>query len=471
MAKIHAMMDIGKRSMMNSQTSLQTTAHNIANKTTEGYSRQRVETVTAPPVQEGRLQLGMGSRAALVTRVNSPFLEKQIQKETGQMGYLDGQADAMSRVEQVFNEQANNKGLNQYISDFFNSFRELSNNPESTTTRTMVKESADSMAQDFRRVDKQLSDIQKDIDLQIKAGVQEINNMTREIAALNSQIHQTEMQGIPANDQRDRRDLLLKRLNEKVDIKVAEGDRGMVTVQTAGNALLVSGLDSTNLETYHDPSDDRVRIYARPSESHPPFEITSRIKGGSIGGVLHVRDVVIDDIRSNIDQIAFAISKEVNDAHLQGFDRNGKQAGFFFNPLSEVGGAAKKIALSSEVADDVTRIATAAKTGAPGDATISNVISMIQYNKVLDGGTASIDDFYNGQVGRIGVMAQTANKTREAQGNILQQANALRESIAGVSLDEEATKMIEFQKTFDASARLIRTADEMFDTVLNLKRM
>ena len=470
MGKINSMMDMGKRSMMNSQTALQTVSHNIANKTTEGYSRQRVDTVTAVPIQEGRLQLGMGTRAAQVSRVNNPFLEKQLQKETGQMGYMDGRADSMARVEQVFNEQAN-KGLNQYMTDFFNSFRELSNNPESATSRTIVKEAAEALTQDFHRVDRQLSDIQKDIDLQVKDNVQEINRMTKEIASLNEQVVSVEMQGIPANDQRDRRDVVIKKLNEKIDIKVAEGDKGSVSISTAGNALIVSGLDCAQLETASDPESGRVMIYARPTPSHPPFEITDRIHGGTLGGVLEVRDKVIDGIRENVDSIAYSLSNEVNQAHLQGYDRTGKPAGQFFASLASEEGASGNIALDKEIANDATRISSAAKTGAPGDATVSNVIAKLQYRQVMDGGTSTFDDTYNAQVGKVGVMTQNAVKGREAQANIVQQTNTLRESIAGVSLDEEATKMIEFQKTFDASARLIRTADEMFDTVLNLKRM
>ncbi|MFN7728630.1 MAG: flagellar hook-associated protein FlgK [Bdellovibrio sp.] len=470
MAKIHAMMDIGKRSMLNSQTALQTVSHNIANKTTEGYSRQRVDTVTAPPIQEGRLQLGMGARASQVSRVNNPFLEKQIQNETGSKGFLQGQADALSRVEQVFNEQLN-KGLSHYVSDFFNAYRELSNNPESTTTRTAVKEAAEAMTADFKRVDDQLTTVQKDIDIQVQAGIVEINAISKEIATLNKDIVQVEMQGIPANDQRDRRDFLVKQLHEKIDVRVAEGDRGAISVSTAGNALLVSGLDHTELVTYSGGVDNRVQIYARPSEAHPPFLITDRIKGGTLGGVIKVRDTVIDSVRERVDSLAYKMAGEVNDAHRQGFDRTGKPTGFFFDPMGGVQGAAKAISVTNEISNDVNRIATAAKTNAPGDGSIANVISMIQFKEVMDGDTATMNDFYNAQVGRVGVMAQTAVRARDAQDNILLQVTKLRESVSGVSLDEEATKMLEFQKTFDASARLIRTADEMFDTVLNLKRM
>lgn len=468
MAKISSMLDIGKRSMMNSQTSLQTVAHNIANKTNEGFSRQRVEQVTAAPITEGRIQLGMGARAAAVTRVNSPYLDKQIQKETGTMGFYDGKAESMVRVEQVFNEQGN-KSLNQYISDFFNAYKELANNPESVTPRSMVKETGDILSKEFASIDKKLTNIQDDVSLQVDANVLEINTMTREIASLNSQIQAVELQGIPANDQRDRRDLMLKRLNEKIDIKVAEGDAGVVSVSAAGNALLVSGLDSIELLSVRDSS-GRAGVYAKPSDAVAPFEITKRIRGGILGGAIEVRDKVIETMKNQMDVLAYTIAKEVNQAHVQGFDRTGKRGVEFFHQPTQIEGAARTIRLNEVIADDVNRIVAASRPLAPGDNTVANVISMVQYKPTMDDGNATIDDFYNSEVGRIGVMTAHSIKAKETQGNLLGQLNNLRDSVSGVSLDEEATKMIEFQRAFDASARLIRTADEMLETVLTLKR-
>lgn len=469
MAKISAMLDIGKRSMMNSQTSLQTVAHNIANKTNEGFSRQRVEQVTAVPVQEGRLQLGMGARAATVTRINSPYLDKQLQKETGTMGYFDGKAESLARVEQVFNEQGN-KSLNQYISDFFNAFKELSNNPESVTPRAMVKETADILAKEFGNINLKLSNIQDDINLQMDATTLEINKMTREIAALNGQIQQVENQGIPANDQRDRRDLVLKKLNEKIDIKVAEGDYGAVSVSTAGNALLVSGLESLDLQSARMP-DGTAGIYVQPTPGTPPFEITDRIKGGVMGGIIEVRDKTITDMKNKMDILAHAIAKETNAVHTQGFDRMGKRGVELFTlGGGGVAGASSRIKLNDAIADDVNRIVSAARPNAPADNTVANVISLIQYKATMEDGTSTIDDYYNSEVGRIGVTTGHVLKSRETQGNLLGQISNLRDSISGVSLDEEATKMIEFQRAFDASAKLITTADEMLETVLSLKR-
>ena len=470
MSKISSMMDIGKRSMMNSQTALQTVSHNIANKSTEGFSRQRVDVVTATPVNEGRLQLGMGNRAAQVTRINNPYLEKQIQKEQGQLGMMDAKAEAMSRVEQVFNEQAN-KGLNQYMTDFYNAFRELANNPESIATRSMVKETADAMAGDFKRVQTQLTEVQKDIDEKVREQVEEVNKMIEEVASLNEKVTQTELQGNPANDQRDRRELLLKKLNERIDIHYVEGTNGMVTVSTAGNGILVSGYDHYKLDIAKNPDTDRVEVYYKNTEASAPYNITKRIKGGSLGGSLEVRDKVIENLKDKINDLAYNVATEVNNAHREGYDRTGQPGGDFFQLSTDYDSSAVDLKLNENIVDDVGRIAAAAKPDAIGDNTIANVISQLQYKEVMDDYTSTFDDYYNSQVGTLGVATQRAIKSKESQDNILNQLNTIRESISGVSLDEETTKMIEFQKAFDASARVIRTADEMFDTILNLKRL
>jgi flagellar hook-associated protein 1 FlgK len=464
------MMDIGKRSMMNSQTALQTVSHNIANKTTEGYSRQRVDQVTAQPVQDGRLQLGMGSRAAQVSRITNPALDKQLQVEGGKLGYANAHAEVMARVEQVFNEQQN-KGINQYVSDFFNSWRELANNPESLTTRTMVKESADALSGDFKRVETQLNDVQKDIDGQVEMHVGEINKMTREIADLNGKVTQAEVQGIPANDQRDRRDLLLKKLNEKIDIKFAEGDNGSVTVSTAGNAMLVTGLDSKDLMVTKDVETNRNQIYFKETPDGMPYVVTDRIRSGALGGILELRDGLIDDLHENINTMAQAIADRVNEAHSEGLDRKSRPGGDFFVLEKGATSIAGGLKVSDEISNDVSRIAAAAHDAAPGDNTVAHVVANIQYREILDDNSSTIDDYYASSIGQVGVLTDRANKSKDTQNSLVAQLGNLRDSVSGVSLDEETVKMIEFQKAFEASARVIKTADEMFDTVLNLKRL
>jgi len=470
MSKISAMMDVGKRSLMNSQTALQTVGHNIANKSTEGYSRQRVELMTNEPASEGSVRIGMGARAGVITRVNNPWLEKQIQREGTSMGFADSRAEAMSRVEQVYNEQTN-KGLNQYMTGFFNSFRELSNNPESLASRTMVREAGESMTKEFGRVVNQLKDVQEDLDGQLLTLTDEVNQMAKEIAQLNEKIQIVEVSGVPANDERDRRDLLLKKLGEKIDISWAEGSDGHISVTAGSTGILVSGTTANELKAAKTDERDRVEIFFKSTANGTPVNITDQIRGGRLGGALEVRDDVIENFLGSVDRMAYTLAEEVNKAHIEGFDRYGKSGVLFFEMPAEVKGAAASLTVNRTIFNDVGRIAAGAQPGAPGDNTVANVISSLQNRQLMDGKSATLDDFYNTQVGQIGILTQRAVKNQESQRNVINQLQNIRESISGVSLDEETTKMIEFQKAYDASARLIRTADEMFDTILNLKRL
>ncbi len=475
MSRIWSMMDVGRRSMMNSQSALQTTAHNVANKSTEGYSRQRVDMVTAQPIGDGKLRMGMGARASQVSRINNEYLEKQIEREGSQLGFLNSRSEILSRVEQVYNEQVN-KGLNHSLGNFFNSMRELSNNPESLATRTQVRESAQNLASDFNRVDNQIKEIQKDADFRIAVKVEEINQLTQEIAQLNEKVQMVQLAGIEANDERDRREQLVKQLSEKVNIRYAESKDGQLTVTAGNTAVLVSGYSFRPLEAVATPGRDGKRegnfdIVYKSTEDSTPVQVTGQLTGGEIGGLLEVRDQVSNRLIDEMDEMAYNLSWEVNRAHSQGYDKNGQTGNLFFAPIADSKGAGEKIKLDSDVLSDVGKIAAAASPNSPGDNRIANIMSGLQYKGVMGEGTATFDDFYGSVVGRVGIETQRALSAQESQGDVVGQLKNIRESISGVSLDEETSKMIEFQKAFDASARLIRTADEMMDTVLNLKRM
>lgn len=475
MSRIWSMMDVGRRSMMNSQTALQTTAHNIANKSTEGYSRQRVEMLSNLPVGEGKLRIGMGARAGAVTRTNNEYIEKQLEREGNQLGNFESRSEMLARVEEVYNEQVN-KGLNHSMGNFFNAFRELSNNPESLATRTQVKESAENLTKDFKRVNNQLREIQRDADFRITTKVEEINQLTREIATLNEKVQSVEIAGVTANDERDRRDQLIKDLSQKVNIRWAEGKDGAVTITAGNTALLVSGYSQMDLKVASTPAHDgkregNVDIYYQNTENSSPVNVTAQLTGGEVGGLLQVRDEICNGLLDNMDVLAYSLSEEVNNVHLQGYDRNGRTGTLLFDNLAAVENASERMALNEDVANDVSLIAAAGQANAPGDNRVANILSGLQYRQTMDDGTATFDDFYNSLVGQIGIETQRANSAQESQKDIVNQLKNVRESISGVSLDEETTKMIEFQKAFDASARLIRTADEMMDTVLNLKRL
>ncbi len=474
MSRVWSMMDVGKRAMMNSQTGLQTVSHNIANKDTEGYSRQRIEQKAKEPIGHGNLRIGTGANVTSVTRTNNPFIEKQLEQERGQLGEANAKSEALMRVEQVYNEQQN-KGLNKFMGEFFNAFRELSNSPESVAIRSMVKESGDFMAKDFKRVVDQLEVIQEEADFKVHVLVEEVNAITKEISDLNGKIQSIEMNQRTANDERDRRETLIKELGEKLNIKYAEGDDGSVTVTAGNNAILVSGGTSRDLFVSKGPKDKhagegRARIFYKSVNHGTPIDVTQQLKGGALGGVLEVRDRFIEEVKSDMDNMAYSFAKNVNSIHMAGYDKEGRQGVAFFDPIAEKEGAAAKLRVSEAIMGNPSRVAAGAVPNAPGDNRIANMISALQYDQTMGEGQSTYNDFYGNIVGKVGVTTARSNSEVESQKGIVDQLKNIRESISGVSLDEETTKMIEYQKSYDASARLIRTADEMMDTVLNLKR-
>lgn len=474
MAKIAGMMSIGKRSMMNAQAALHTVGHNIANKNTEGYSRQRVELQTNEPVSIGNNRFGTGAKASAVTRIVNPQLERQIGNENSALGLLNGQQEGMIRVEQVYNEQLVD-GLNSSVSKFFNSFRELANNPESMATRTLVAESANFMAKDFTRVNSNLGEVRKDLDQQISVHVNEVNEMSKEIASLNEKIQIVELSGGQPNDERDRRDLLLKNMGERINIRWAEGSNGMVTITAGNSAVLVVGRDHKNLGVSSTPASGNKAegsFDVTYDGEHPdrPITVTNQMKGGNIGGLIKVRDEFITEMIDGLDQMSYEITTKVNEFHSQGFNNYNQQGTLFFDQPFSAKDASKEMAVAQDLLDDSAKIATAAQAFSPGDNSVANMIADLQYDKFMGDGQYTIDEFYNTTVGKVGVFSSRIMNEVETQKNVVSQLKNIRESISGVSLDEETAQMIEFQKHFDASARLIKTADEMLETVINLKR-
>ncbi len=468
-------MSVGKQSLQNSQTALQTTSHNVANVNTEGYTRQRVEQVTADPVSSGKLRLGQGAKTAAITRVVNGFLTKQINEETSRFGSAAGKEAPLARAEQIFNESIN-KGLNHFLSQFFNSFRDLANNPESQANRAAVKETAKTLVEDFHRIDRQLTSIQREVDVQLTGQVSQINGFTREIASLNQKIQMVEMQGMPANDERDRRELLVKKLGELVNIRYGEGDNGKITITAGNTAVLVSGAESNELfarqTTAEGPKrEGAVDIFFRNGDKGSEFAVTREFKGGEIGGALEARDYALNKLHADMDHLAYTLHDSVNAIHESGYDRYNNTGRSFFDPLHAEFKAAENLTMNQDIDKEAGFIATAMEADSPGDNRVAHAIARLQTVQLLKGGTTTIDDFYNGMVGEFAVDTSKNKSVLEHQKNVVDQLNNIRESVSGVSLDEETTDMVKFQKAFDASARIIKVADEMFDTVLNLKRL
>jgi flagellar hook-associated protein 1 len=260
-----------------------------------------------------------------------------------------------------------------------------------------------------------------------------------------------------------------------IDIKWTEGQDSTVTIQSGGNAILVAGNDASRLEAVPTPAtegkiDGDYDIVYHHHEYAEPLVITDRIEGGRLGGTLKVRDKDVREFQGKIDTLAYEIANQVNQLHAEGYNSYNQKGAQFFDPLASRDGAANNIKVSALVLGDVGHIAAGIDPNSPGDNRVANMIGELQYKKDLINGSSSMDEYYNGIVSEMGLRTEKANHLLETQEGVVKQLENLRESYSGVNVDEEVANMIEWQKQFDASARIIRTADEMLDTVLNLRK-
>lgn len=467
-------MNTGHSGMMAAKAAIATTGHNIANANTEGYSRQRVHTETTDPRsgQVGHHTVGTGTAISRVGRVNDEYLEKQIRNSQRDFSNFEEKDLAFRQIEDIFNEM-NGDGLNRLVSRFFNEFRKLANEPENPAIRQVVKESSQAMVNDFHRIRKDVDEVRRHLDSRVEGYVREVNSTLGEIADINQRIQQLGTTKNSPNDLLDKRDLALKKLGTYFDISTHMDEKGSLTVDLKGVGPVVSGGLIQRLSTERTPADEFGKIEQAVDvriEGVSTSAITHQIKNGKLGALIEARDKVLVGVVDRLDDIAYTMTESVNVAHNQGVTPTGARNVNFFEPVFDRAHAAERISLSEDVKASVNNIATALDDNSPGDNRIALAIARLQYDKTMADGTSTLDEYYNSIVSDVGVVMSRNRSDLNQQKEIMTQLGKVREQISGVSIDEETSFLLQFQHAFDASAKVIQVADEMFKTVLAIKR-
>jgi len=315
------------------------------------------------------------------------------------------------------------------------------------------------------------------------------------VADLNQQIVSSESNGTAANDLRDQRNEVLKKISGLIAGNTYENEDGSVTFVTTNGLLLADHAQSWKL------SQNGADIYW----NEVPTDVSDRLQGGQIGGLLDLRDETLPQYAANLDEMAGTLIKNVNDLHSAGFNLNGVGGINFFDNFQtppnvpntgDYTGAAAFIGLSTGangVKDNPENIA-AAETNSPGPppsplpgdngnalkiASIQTdaALSIKKWNYAGRGAanssvttTSSLDDYYRTLVGDIGVLTEGATQQYDFTKTLVDNLNDLRDSISGVNLDEELTKLMEMQMAYKAAAKLVTVADELYTTILQMKQ-
>jgi flagellar hook-associated protein 1 FlgK len=321
MSGIGGALDIAGGAMQASQLAMEVTSHNIANANTEGYSKQKLELQANNPITMSPGQLGTGVKATEVMRQYNAFLNSQVVQKQSDYSYWSTQKDAMSQVESIFNETGGN-GLNAMMSDFWNSWSDLENNPDGTTERTSLLAKTDNLISTVQSMDTNLRAYQKNLDTNISGTVDDVNNILKQIATLNSNITNVEVKGATnANDLRDQRDLLLQKLSQHLDITSYEDTtNGQVNVFILGGTPLVLGNNAFSLSTANNTTTGISDVLWNDTSGRT-INLTGptiKLKGGDIAGMVNVGDTQIGSYLDSLNTLTKELIWQVNSLHSEG---------------------------------------------------------------------------------------------------------------------------------------------------------
>jgi flagellar hook-associated protein 1 FlgK len=568
MSGITSILDIARGALFTQKNALEVTGHNIANVNTPGYSVQRsvLESNTPVPMPYG--VIGSGVKTAEIRRTYSQFLNDQLNEKKSILSRWEAQKDILGLLETEFNESGGS-GINQLLSDFWNGWEEVANNPEGQAERTALVAKATTLSEAVNTRARRLRTAKEDLDTYIRAAVAEVNRYAEQLADLNEKIASVETQNVHANDFRDQRDQILEQLAEVIPVRYLETRQKTLSVFLPGGYALVEGTRAWRLDAELD-EENILRL-----KWDGATDMTGKLAEGKLGGWLELRDSIIPKYEETLDALAAHLANGVNELHRQGYDAGGEAGTDFFtyqpsftivaasdntgsitfeqpdprfydpttaayayepgrvtgdcydlsfgggSPATDlvitnrstgavvspeeiidngdgtctytfdgmrltIGGTAQQgdsfvfranrnVAANLSVAPTITadpgRIAAGRQAAAPGDNTNALAIANLRHEQVevvsLNGTLSEIYDV--GLVAEVGTDAGNAVSLHAYNEALVQQIASRRDSVAGVSLDEEMTSMIKFQHAYSAAAKLITLADEMLETLLSTK--
>ncbi|RHW33325.1 flagellar hook-associated protein FlgK [Neobacillus notoginsengisoli] len=464
-------LEIGKRAILSQQTALSVTGYNIANANTKGYTRQEAVLnatlpLSSPGMQNGTtpMQKGTGVEVSEFRRIREGYLDKQFHSHSQEAGYWEARSTSLSELESVF-DGLSETGVSASIQKFWQSLQELAKKPDNLSLRAVAVASGKDVADQLNKIHADIAQIETSMSYQLTAKANEITVTANEIAALNLKIAQVTAGGNQANDLMDRRDLLLDQLSSLVKIEPSPGKNGQMHV-TIDGVQLVNGKDSAGFTI------DPVTGEAKVGDS------TISLTGGALKGLLDTRNETIPDLRAKIDAMATAIAESMNGIHsaenarsLEYFEMNTPPEKLLFfvdkDDPNQPPASADRMVINPKLMNFPAKLAAAASDSI-GDGT--NVLAMSEalLGKMnINGTNASPAEFFNLLAGQLGTELRTALDWSGNADALLQQTDNQRQSISGVSTDEELTNMVKYQQAYNAAARYVSAVNELLNTLIN----
>lgn len=438
--------------------------HNVANANTPGYTRQ--EAVLAADYSYTRpafnrpeigLQLGMGARVTGIRRFTLDFFDDRLRKEMAASADWGERSTTLQQIESILPE-ADGAGLGNQLDAFWSAWQSLSGDPANVGLRAAVVSSAGALAGMIHDRYATLTATRRDADALAQALVGDINTKAAAIAGLSKQIMAAVGIGDSPNDLLDQRDLLIDQLAQAAGANVNFQNNGDALVSIGGH-ILVAGGEAQVLGVAPDALNPGMVKVVWPTDG-----LDASIQSGRLAGALKARDVDVPARLSALDSLASTLITQVNAVHSAAFGlppANVTGQNFF------TGADALTMAVNTTISGDLTQLAAATAANSPGDGSQALAIAQLANATVMGGGTRTLNGFWADTVARLGLDTQRARDEEGTHGLIREALTRQKQSVAGVSLDEEAARLAQSQKAYEAAARALTAFDEMADTIIN----
>ncbi|MDE3104918.1 MAG: flagellar hook-associated protein FlgK [Acidobacteriota bacterium] len=460
MATLTSLIDASTAALQADQVALDATSNNVANQGTAGYTRQTVQFQSADVVSLGNGQYSTVVTAQAVSQRNR-VLEQMVQQQAQAQSQSSAIAAAYQQIEAVFQLSSSSSAaagtqLGVALNGFFSSLTSLSANPSDPATQQSVLSSAQTLVGAFNGAASQLTQITDSINQTVPSVVGQVNALTKTIAGLNQQIAQLSP-GQDAGTLEDQRQAAIAQLSQYIGLDQISSSGNGITLATTSGTLLVGDATSYPLGTVaHLGNTDVLDASGN--------DITASLtgNGGQLGGMFRVRSQVLPGISSALDTLAYNLATAVNAQNQSGVNSSGV-AGLALFGVSGVAGAAGSLSLA---ASSTAALAPAAAGQGSAGNTNAQALAGLANTPLVGGQSAS--GALAALLGQIGASAAGASQDASAQQARLTTLTTQRDSYSAVSLDQEAANLTQYQRSYEAAAKVFTIADTMMAAALNL---
>ena len=441
------------------QMGIDITGGNVANVNTPGYSRQRavVRSTGGNNLLSGVLQTGV--RVDKIERQYDSYLEGQLIQQRQNTAYSGTLNDRLTSIESIFNESSTG-GFTDQLNKFWSSWETLSSNPSGQVERDSVVANAQAVAGKLTDFTNDLTNLKADIKTTIRDLVTTLNTNINQVRTLNEKITITGSKNGDTNVLQDKLISLVGDLGDKIGINWFMNTDGTVNVFLEDGTPIVERIVASELNTID--SAGSISIYPVKGNREDPLNGT--ITKGQLGALIKCQDEVIPEYRHRLDAFVQALADGVNEQHQKGYDSDKNAGGDFFTYTASSPAASLKV--NPTIVGNPRKVAAAETVS--GDGANATCIANIQHRLLLDGNSVTLNAYHAATVGNIGRMVADSKTDYDHQTAIMNNVSNRRESISGVSIDEEMIDLMKYQMSYSAAGRLCQTVNDMLDTLMSL---